>query len=196
MNITAIYGSPRKDGNTDIFMNALVRGIREKGGSVNEVHLRNLTFSPCIECGGCDTTGKCVLKDDMLTVYPLLTRADIVVLAAPVFFYGLNALAKAMVDRCQCFWIRKYVLKKPLREAGTAKKRGVLLSTCGSKGKKSFDGLILSVRYFFDVLDMDFSHQIVCYNVDGKGEMLNHQTELDEAYNLGIALMEQKQNNS
>ncbi len=119
MRITALYGSPRKDGNTDLLMQAFLEGVREAGAARTEIFLRDYKFSPCIECGGCTATGVCVLRDDMDEIYPHLIAADVIVLAAPVFFYGLNALAKAMVDRTQCFWARKYLLGR-----GLAQERG------------------------------------------------------------------------
>jgi multimeric flavodoxin WrbA len=190
MQITAIYGSPRKDGNTDLLMKAFLRGIEEYGRKAHEIYLRDLKFSPCVECGGCIETGKCVLKDDMDSVYPHLVRSEIIVLSAPVFFYGLNALSKAMVDRCQCFWAKKYLLNKKLSEERGCRGRGLLLSAGGSKGKTNFDGILLTARYFFDALDMDFPHHLVYRSIDTKGAILKHPTACDEAYNLGKTILD------
>jgi multimeric flavodoxin WrbA len=189
MKITAIYGSPRKDGNTDLLMNAFLRGIKEKGIEPHEIFLRDLKFLPCIECGGCDNTGKCVLEDDMNIVYPHLIKSDVIVLSAPVFFYGLNAHAKAMVDRCQCFWVNKYLLGNKMHDIKGAKGKGILLSVGGSKGKKTFDCILLTIRYFFDVLDIDFSNHLVYQNIDSKGSILKHPEILDEAYNLAKSII-------
>ena len=188
MKITAIYGSPRKDGNTDLLMKSFLRGTNESNIQAHEIFVRDLKFSPCIECCGCDKTGKCVLNDDMQAVYPHLTESDILVFAAPVFFYAINAQAKALIDRCQCFWVEKYVLnKKPSNKRG-AKGKGVFLSAGGSKGKKNFDGIFLTMRYFFDVINMDFSDQLTYGNIDNKGAVLKHSTAIDDAYNLGMTI--------
>ncbi len=191
MNITAIYGSPRKNGNTDLLLKAFLRGIKEHDVNVNEIFIRDLEFSPCIECGGCDNTGKCVLKDDMQSVYSLLTESDMVVFSAPVFFYGLNACAKAMVDRCQCFWVKKYLLNKKPGDVRGEKGKGVFLSVSGSKGKKNFDGIFLTVRYFFDVLNIDFTRYLVYRNIDSKGAVLKHPEIIEEACSLGRTIIEQ-----
>jgi multimeric flavodoxin WrbA len=184
-NITAIYGSPRKNGNTDLLLKALLRGIKDQGGNAHEIFLRDLKFSPCIGCGGCNDTGTCVLSDDMDTIYPHLIKSEIVILSAPVFFFGMNALAKAMVDRCQCLWARKYLINKPLSNERGVKGKGILLSVGGSKGKKNFDGILLTARYFYDALDMDFAHHLEYGSIDAKGAVSDHPTALDEAYNLG-----------
>jgi multimeric flavodoxin WrbA len=185
MRITAIYGSPRKDGNTDLLMQAFLEGVREAGGSAKELVLRNFKFSFCIECGGCTDTGSCVLRDDMDNIYPHLIAADVIVLAAPVFFYGLNALTKAMVDRTQCFWARKYLLGQGLRQERGSEGRGILLSVGGSKGQKSFDGILLTAKYFFDALDMPFSHHLTYGSIDKKGALLEHPDICEEAQLLG-----------
>ena len=71
VNITAIYGSPRKGGNTDILLQAFLGGLRAVGGSAREIFLRDLNIQPCTGCNGCAETGRCVLRDDMDLLYPL-----------------------------------------------------------------------------------------------------------------------------
>jgi multimeric flavodoxin WrbA len=185
MRITALYGSPRKDGNTDLLMQAFLGGVREAGAEARELFLRDFTFSPCIDCGGCEATGVCVLRDGMDDIYPHLIASDVIVLAAPVFFYGLNALAKAMVDRAQCFWARKYLLGRGLRQERATEGRGILLCVGGAKGKKNFDGILLTAKYFFDALDMPFSHHLTYGGIDRKGALLEHPELCQEARKLG-----------
>ncbi len=188
MRITALYGSPRKDGNTDLLMQAFLKGLREAGGEAHEIFLRDLTFSPCIDCDGCRETGVCVLRDDMEKVYPHLIASDIIVLSAPVFFYGLNTLAKAMVDRTQCFWARKYLLDRGLRHERPGQGKGILLCVGGAKGKKNFDGILLTAKYFFDALDMPLSHHLTYGSIDAKGAILQHPEIGEEAKKLGRAI--------
>lgn len=185
MRITALYGSPRKDGNTDLLMRAFLDGMRKAGGEPHEIFLRDLNFSPCIDCDGCRQTGVCVLQDDMAAVYPHLIASDIIVLSAPVFFYGLNALAKAMVDRTQCFWARKYLLGRGLAQERSGPGKGVLLCVGGAKGKKNFDGMLLTAKYFFDALDLPFSHHLTYGSIDTKGAILEHPEIFAAAEKLG-----------
>jgi len=188
MVLTAIYGSPRENGNTDLLLKAFVQGARGQGAEVREIRLRDLSFSPCTECGGCSETGCCVLHDDMGMLYPLLEDSDILVLSAPVFFYNLNALSKAMVDRCQCFWVRKYMLDRPLRAAAEKRGTGVFLCAGGSKGKRNFDCTLLTVRYFFDALGMDFARHLAYRDINDKGAIERHPDALAEARDLGKQL--------
>ena len=188
--ITAIYGSPRKDGNSDLLLKSFLKGVHEKGGEAYEIFLRDHTFSPCIECGGCDKSGQCVIEDDMSMIYSRLLKSDIVVLSTPVFFYSINAQAKAMIDRCQCFWVAKYILGMDVGKERGGKGRGIYLGVSGSKGKKNFDGIFLTLRYFFDVLELDFSSHITCRQIDSKGAISNHPDILKEAFELGKSIIE------
>ena len=63
--VLGIYGSPRKRGNTDQLLDKALEGARSAGAETHGIHVRDLKMSGCIECGGCDKTGKCVVKDDM-----------------------------------------------------------------------------------------------------------------------------------
>lgn len=188
MKITAIYGSPRKQGNTDVLLHEFVRGARDAGGAVTEIFLRDYRFSPCIECGACYETGTCSIQDDMDQLYPHLRDAQIICLAAPIFFYNVNAGTKAMIDRCQAFWADKYLLNNPASAARGCKGKGYFISVGGSKGKKTFDGVLLTIRYFYDALDMEFADKLLYQEIDARGAIKNHGSALTEAYNLGLSV--------
>ncbi len=186
MNITAIYGSPRKDGNTDMLLRAFLAGVRSAGGKARELYLRNFRVYPCTACGGCERTGCCVLQDDMDVLYRFFEESDVLVLAAPVFFYGFGAMTKAMVDRCQAFWVRKYRLRQDMNtERSSGSGCGILLSVGGSGGSRNFEGILLSARYFFDALDMRFDHHLTYGSVDEAGAILRHPTACTDAERLG-----------
>lgn len=185
MKIIAIYGSPRAGGNTDLLLAEFIRGAREAGAEVTEIALRNYHFSPCIECGGCNETGACVLKDDMEMIYAGLREADILCLAAPVFFYGPNAQTKALIDRSQCFWAGKYLLSRPLGAGRGTRAKAYLISVGATKGQKIFDCMLLTMRYFFDALDMEFVSSLLYKQIDAKGAIREHATALKDAFELG-----------
>src|SRR3989304_7984942 len=99
MKVLGIYGSPRKGGNSDQLLDKALEGAKSAGAEVYRIYARDLKMSGCIECGGCDRTGKCVLEDDMQSVYPLLEEADIIIISSPIFFYGVTAQLKALSAR-------------------------------------------------------------------------------------------------
>ena len=106
LRVLGIYGSPRRGGNTDQLLDRALEGAQSAGAEVTRVYARDLKMCGCLECGGCDETGKCVVEDDMQSVYPLLQEADVIFLASPIFFYGLTAQAKALIDRSQANWAK------------------------------------------------------------------------------------------
>jgi multimeric flavodoxin WrbA len=72
VKVLGLSGSPRREGNTDILLEEMLRGAEERGAKTERIIISKLKFSPCLECHGCDDTGKCVLDDDMEKVYPKL----------------------------------------------------------------------------------------------------------------------------
>jgi len=185
MKVLGIWGSPRVGGNTDLLLDALLRGAREVGADVEKVELRKLKISPCLEIYKCLETGECPIKDDMRDLYPKLLSADVVVLASPIFFYGVTAQAKAMIDRTQAFWARRYVLKN---DFPGEQRQGILLLTAATKGKHVFVGARLAAYYFFDAINVRYAAEILVREVDEKGAILQRPEVLAEAEELGRRL--------
>ena len=182
--IVAVYASPRKMGNTSRLLGEAVEGARSAGAEVSEFRLRDLKMSPCLEIYACEKDGECPIDDDMKPLYGKLAGADLLVVASPIFFYAVSAQLKAMIDRCQAFWARKYLLHQPVAPPGAGRK-GVFLAVGGSRGAKNFDGALLTMKYFFDALDRTFDRALLYRGVDGKGEILRHPAAMAEAYELG-----------
>ena len=184
IKILGLGGSPRRDGNTDILLKQCIEGAKSCGADTEIIFSRDLNISGCHECHACSSTGKCIVRDDMQALYSRFEEMDGIVVASPIFFYALPSGLKAIVDRCQCFWARKYVLKKPLSRNA----RGVLISAGGTKGEKLFQCAGLTIKYFFDALDVEYTDNIFVRSVDRKGAILNHPEKLEEAYALGKKL--------
>jgi multimeric flavodoxin WrbA len=184
MKVLGIFGSPRRGGNTEALLKEFLRGCREGQAEVEEVFLRDLKITPCLEIYACRKDGNCPIRDDMQNLYGKIAEADILVLASPVFFYSVSAQAKAFIDRCQAFWSRKYLLKQPIAP-GKEARRGVFICVGGSQGGKVFDGAVLTMKYFFDAVDMAFHKSLLYRGIDEKGEILGHPTAMAEAYGLG-----------
>lgn len=93
-------GSPRKAGNTNLLVDAFVKGAEESGHQVEKVFLKDKDIHDCIDCGACQGNGGlCVQKDDMQEIYGQMKTADVIVLASPVYFYTWTSLMKRMIDR-------------------------------------------------------------------------------------------------
>ena len=135
MKFLAIWGSPRRGGNSEILLQAFIDGATQAGGEVELLALREHKISPCLEIYHCFKNGTCPIKDDMLPLYDKLLEADVVVLATPIFFYSVSAQAKAFIDRTQALWARRYVIKQ---DFPGPERQGVLLATAATHGKLLF----------------------------------------------------------
>jgi multimeric flavodoxin WrbA len=186
--ILAIYGSPRRKGNTALLLQKAVQGARATGAEVEELVLRDLKMSPCLEIYGCKETGRCVIDDDFQEVYDQLLSAGGVILASPMFFYSVSAHTKILMDRCQSLWVRKYwIEKRPFGKSDAARK-GLFISVGATKGKRLFDGALLTVKYFFDTFDAELWRSLLYRELDFEGDILEKPQYLDEAHEAGREL--------
>jgi multimeric flavodoxin WrbA len=185
--ITAIYASPRRDGNTATLLRAAVAGARDVGAVVDEFVLRDLTISPCLEIYGCRTTGRCVIRDDFNRLLDQILESRGVMFASPIFFYAVSAHAKAFMDRCQSRWIKKYWLSQP---ADPNTRKGLFIAVGATRGKRLFDGALLSVRYCFDALDISLWQSLLYRGIDQQGDIDQHPAHIAEAHTAGRALAE------
>jgi multimeric flavodoxin WrbA len=185
-----IAGSPRQGGNTGILLSEALAGAAEAGAETELIKLRDFRFAGCIGCDGCFKEGECVVQDDMQQIYPKLLEADRIILTAPIFSMGMNAQAKAMVDRCQRFWSTKYVLKRSVIEDAAARppRRGLFISAAGSNLPKVFDGAEQVARYFFKMLEMDYLGSYTYKQVDEKGAIRQWPEALKEVREAGRRL--------
>ncbi|MGB3223201.1 MAG: flavodoxin family protein [Desulforhopalus sp.] len=188
VKITAIYGSPRKDGNSAGLLKQAVAGARQEGAEVEEIYLRDHKISPCLEIYGCSKTGECVIRDDFQDILAKIEAGTGIMLASPIFFYSVSAHTKTFMDRCQSLWVRKYWLEEQPVGKTPEKRKGLFISVGATSGKKLFEGAILTVKYFFDVLDAGLWKTVLCRDVDCKGEIEKRPDCLDEAFEAGKQL--------
>jgi multimeric flavodoxin WrbA len=185
MKILGIYGSSRKGGNTDHLLDKVLEGASTGGAQITKIYARNLKMSGCLACGGCDKTGKCVVKDDMQTVYPLFEEADIIFLASPIYFYGVSGQVKLLIDRAQAMWSKRMLEKDAEGRKRYNSGKGYLIAVGGTRGENLFEGSQLTAKYFFDALDMSYEGGIFFRKLDKKTAVEENPETLQEASNLG-----------
>jgi len=187
MKVLGILGSPRRGGNTELLLDETLRGAGEQGNSCEKVVLRDLKITPCLEIYKCAEDGVCAIKDDMQDLYSKIQHTERLIIAAPIFFYSVPALAKAMIDRCQSLWVKKYMLQLPV--SPIADRKGVFISVAATRGKKLFEGVRLTMKYFFDAIEVAYSDELLVRGVDEKGEVRKKPEALQAAYELGQRLV-------
>jgi multimeric flavodoxin WrbA/protein-tyrosine-phosphatase len=175
MLVLGFQGSPRKKGNTSFLLSTFMQTAESLGAQTRIIEVTQKNITPCKEYVVCEKKGFCPIDDDIKTeIYPLIRQAEVVVLATPIFFFNMTAQLKAVVDRCQTFWARKYKFK--LTDPAQKTKRGFLLSVGASKGKSLFEGLQLTAKYFFDAIDARFDGSLTYRNIEGPKDMARHPT--------------------
>ena len=185
MKVLGILGTPRRGGNSEILLQAFLEGAAAGGAEVEEIRLRELKISPCQEIYHCLKDGTCPIQDDMQGLYDKLVAAEVVALASPVFFYSVSAQAKAMIDRTQALWSRRYVVKKDFPGGN---RQGVLLAVGATRGRLLFVGPRLTAKYFFDAINVSYAAEILVRGADEKGAILRQPEVLDRARDLGRRL--------
>lgn len=187
MFVLGLQGSPRIKGNTGILLSTFLAEAERLGAYTHRLDVARKNISPCQECGTCEKEGYCPIDDDMQQVYPLLRRAGIIVMATPIFFYGATAQMKALIDRSQTLWARRYVHK--LIDPGQKWRHGFLLSLGATKGKNLFEGLSLTAKYFFDAVGASFDGSLTYRQIEAPGEIAKHPTALTDVKDKARALV-------
>jgi multimeric flavodoxin WrbA len=187
MKVLGIMGSPRTGGNTDLLLDEALKGAQSKGAEVEKIIVDNMRIEPCREYYHCLKNGECSIKDDMDEIYTKLIEADLVIVASPMFFYGMPAQLKALIDRCQALWSRKYYLKRNIGRPG---RKCAFIGVGATKGKNLFEGSIMVMKYFCKALDAGYAGELLVRGIDQKAEVKKHPTALQDAFNLGAGLAE------
>ena len=187
MKILGVMGSPRRHSSTEILLDRVLLGAEQMGAEVDKVVVSEIKVHPCMEIYACRKEGKCAIKDDMEWLYVKLLEADHIVFSSPIFFYGLTSQAKAIVDRCQALWVRKYTLGM---ETGDKRvRRGVFVSVGATRGEKLFDGAVLTVKYFFNAIGVKYAGDLLIRGIEHEAQIREHATALQDAFRLGQRLV-------
>lgn len=185
MKVLGIMGSPRIGSNTDLLLDEALKGAERQGAEVEKIIVDKLNISPCREYYGCLKDGNCVIRDDMDDVYPKLLDADVIIVASPMFFYGLTSQLKALIDRCQALWARRHILKQGSMDST---RKGAFIAVGATRGVKLFDGATLVVKYFFQAVGVEYVDELLVRGVDKRGEIKERPSVLSEAFELGKRL--------
>jgi multimeric flavodoxin WrbA len=174
MKVLGLVGSPRKESNTDLLVDAILKGAQEKRASTEKIYLYNTEILPCIDCRVCKMgKNQCTLKDQMQTLYPKLEEADVLVFGTPLYWYGASAKMKLLIDR-----LRPYVASMKLK-----RKRAVLVvpSAEGAEAcKPTVDMFKLSFKY----LEMTLA-DVLLPSAYERAEIKMHPESLNQAFELG-----------
>lgn len=175
-NVVILVGSMRRGGNTDLLARRFAEGAAEHN-SVEIVSAADYRITPCIGCNTCFTReGNACCNRDMDMIYEKLRRADVLVIASPVYFYGISAKLKAIIDR----------LHTPMRNT-FAVRRLALLLVGAAELPKLFDTILMQYQMILDFFHLQDCGKILVRGVKDKGDIIG-RPEMDAAYQLGVAI--------
>ncbi len=180
MRILVFNGSPKIGGNTDLLVQSALKGIDRQLNRVDYFRLNDMDIKPCQNCGGCTETRVCVIKDKMQQIYPAVRKADRVILASPIYFSGLSAQAKIMIDRCQPFWCEKYIHNMPIE--GKVHRKGLLILVGGMKRQIGADCSAATATAFFRSISVEEHKTLAYLGIDNQAGIRNHPAALQDVY--------------
>lgn len=177
-NIVILMGSVRKGGNTDLLVQAFAEGA-EKNNTVEMISVADSKVSPCIGCNTCfEREGnRCFQEDDMQEIYEKLKAADVLVIASPVYFYGVSAQLKALIDR----------LHTPMRSEFKIKKLALILVGAATL-PELFDSIKVQYQLVLNYFKLEDAGMVLVRGAKDKGDVKNTEG-LEEAYQLGLSII-------
>ena len=186
--VLAIMGSPRKGKNTNSALDFFLEGLDQGQFSLDTVYLKDLSIGHCTGCDYCGSTGICIIKDDMQSLYDKIDQSDLVILAAPLYFNSINGLSKNMIDRCQKYWSQKYSLGQSYKRGED--RVGVFISTGGAPySHNQFDGAIPVMDFFFKAINVQHKGNYFVSGTDNS-EVKDRSDVAEELRNLGNKILE------
>jgi len=189
LRVLGILASPRRLGNSDRLLREALKGAASAGGGTEDLALADCAIAPCAECNACARTGVCRQHDGYAAVLDRILAADRLIFATPVFFMGVPAQAKLLIDRCQCLWAAKFLLKKPLYAQGPRDRRALVIAVGGSRGVRMFESIRLTMKYWLDALEVAYAANLFVNQVDDAGDIQKHPEALAAARELGRDLV-------
>ncbi|MHA2141731.1 MAG: flavodoxin family protein [Candidatus Thorarchaeota archaeon] len=176
--VMGFVGSPRRNGNTEILVDEVLKAAEENGAIVDKVILSKLEIGPCRACDSCKKTGKCVQKDDMEELVIKMKNSDVLVLGTPIYWWGPTAQFKAFLDR----WYGVY-------DQGIFKeKETVLVIPLEDTTKSTYNPILNMFKAIMEYLHMNHVATVLAPGVLERGAVRDHREFMDSAREIGIKL--------
>ncbi len=190
MKVITFAASPCRGGNTEHALDWVIESLHFNGVQTEKFHTHELDIAPCSGCRKCERDGLCVIEDDFQVIGQKLISCDGVVFASPLYFMNVPAKGKALIDRCQSFWIARRRLG--IDFFGGRRRFGVLVACSGAGqgpgGADVFRGIEDTMTYFFDALGLEKLESLLVRKVDSPGAILARTDVLDRAKAMGAKL--------
>lgn len=172
--ILVISTSPRKGGNSEALADEFVRGARDAGNDVEKITLYDKTIGFCRGCLTCQSTQRCVIRDDADAIAQKMLRADVIAFATPIYYYNMCGQMKTLLDRAN-----------PLFSANYQFRDVFLLAAAAEEDEHTVDGAVTGLQGWIDCFEKArFAGTVFAGGVTAVGEVRHHPA-LQKAYELG-----------
>ncbi|MEN6460065.1 MAG: flavodoxin family protein [Syntrophomonas sp.] len=182
MNIIGVVGSPRKGGNTDVLIKHILQGASDRGAATHLIHLNDMTFKGCQDCGFCKINGYCKQQDDMTPVYKDIEEADAIIIGSPIYMWNISGQTKLFIDRWYAFVNSDMSIR--LKDS----KKAILVFTQGSSDPEAFRYVFSWFEKLLQMSRFEVLDTIIAPGVRNVGEIARMQELMNKAYSLGNQL--------
>jgi len=190
--ILGISGSPRRGGNSDILLHAIMQGAADAGAETEELFLRDYQFQGCIGCERCRKDEECTgLLDGMQLIYPKIRKAGGLVLISPIYSYSVTALTKALIDRMYAFYHFDEQRPGPWHSRIGGQGRKSIIAVVGEQASAEEGGMELTMevmRRSIVALGYEITAELPVFGVFQKGKIKEQPQALENAKEAGRQL--------
>ncbi len=152
MEIVSLLGSPRKKGNSTQMAEIVASALEDKGNRVTRYFLNTLDFKGCQACGACKGKSEiCILKDDLAPVLEAVKKADVILMATPVYWGDISAQLKTFIDRTYSYLMPNF-MEKEIKHRLPAGKKLVFIQSQGAP-QEMYTDLFDRYNSFFKLLN-------------------------------------------
>lgn len=177
MKIVVLQGSPNKKGSTFILADCFRQGAEDAGHTVEMIDVAHAKIHPCTGCIHCGYEGPCVQKDDVEEIRKKILGADMLVFATPLYYYGMSAQLKTLIDRFCAF--NSSMQRKHMKS--------VLLTVAWNSDSWTFEALEAHYKTLVRYLNLTDMGMVLGYGC-GAPSMTEHSKFPQQAYQLGNRL--------
>lgn len=188
--VLGVGGSPRRGGNSDHLLAAILGGAAPFIVETEAVHLRDYRFGSCTGCEQCRRDGACTgLRDGMTLLYPSILASRGLVLVSPTHNYNVTALMKSFIDRCYCF----YDFEDTRPRAWSSRlanqdRKAVIAAVAEQPGRENMGVPLEAMRLPLAALGYEIVDEIAVFGLFDRGIVRNHPGLLERAREAGRRL--------
>jgi multimeric flavodoxin WrbA len=183
VKVLGLEGSPRKNGNTEKLVKAILGGATEKGADTKFYKLAKMNISLCLGCFSCRETGTCVTEDDMQLLHGEIQSSDAIILGSPVYMWQVSGQTKLFMDRLVPF------IKPDFTSRLKGKKRVFMVFTQGNPDEQTFKVYFEYLEKLFSFLHYDVKGTMVATGTRDQNDILQQTDLLEKAKEIGKNLV-------